>query len=313
MALSRLLLSICIPSFNRASLLSECLSSITNQLDDKSIRNQIEIIVSDNNSQDNTKEIVKKFQNKYKNIRYFKNEATIHGDLNIIKSASYAKGQYLWFFGDDDIHYPWSVKTLLKIINKYHPDAIKCNLDLSSKDGKKMLDWNMINLKKDIFVKTKKELFNFLETKFFMHLDWYLTCQSNTIVSRKLFRDNIDDVMKYYNPETVNFLHCGLIFYNAVDYKIYMISKSLAIYRGYNTRVDFNERRDTIEHLTNWHKVLKLHNNRISKINKKNISFKFKFLLFLKDFTRDIRLLTMKYFAYDVSNILIKLFHKKEL
>jgi len=310
--MKKILLSICIPTYNREKLLRECLDSIVSQSREKNIFSRVEIIISDNNSADKTREMVGGYKKLYKNIRYFRNKTTIPGDENIIKSAFYAKGDYIWFFGDDDIHYRWSLEILIDVIDKYHPDGIKCNLDLSSKKGSKILDRNMINLTKDVMVKTKKELFSFLETKFFMHLDWYITCQSNTIISRALFKKNLKRVMKYYNPKTANFLHNGFIFYNDTDYKIYLISKPLAIYRGYNM-FGSQEGINSPKFLTNWHKLLKRHNDLICKINKKNISAKFRLLLFLKNATRDIRLILIRYFGYDISGLLIKLFHRKEV
>lgn len=305
--------SICIPTYNRASLLKIGLDSIVAQFKDLSIRKRVEIIVSDDNSLDNTEQIVKEFMEKYKNIRYYKNKKNIKSDPNIIKSATYSRADYIWFFGDDDIHYSWSLKTLLKIIDKFHPDAMICNLDLSSKAGSRILDRNMINLKHDAFIKSKKELFTLLESKFFMPLDWYITCMSNIIVTRKLFRDNVNNVMKFYDPKANNFLHSGLIFYNITDYKIYIISKTLAKYRGYNISFGPDAYTQKPKYLAFLYNILKRHNDVIYRINKKNMSFRFILLLFLKNLTRDIRLMSVKHFNYDISDILIKLFHKKEV
>lgn len=306
----RPIVSICIPTYNRKSLLKMCLDSIVRQFKDKEILQRTEIVISDNESTDTTKELIERYIEKFRNIRYFRNKKRIPGDENIIQSALQAKGNYIWFFGDDDIHYSWSLKKLLSTINKYHPDAIKCNLNLSSKEGTKILDRNMINLKADVLVNTKKELFRFLESKFFLPLDWYITCQSNTIISKSLFEQNFAGVMRYYDPETANFLHCGFIFYNDIDYRTYLISKPLVIYRGYNAFWS-QEGINTPKYLTNWHTILKRHNNLICRINKKNISTKFRILIFLKNFTRDVRLTLIRYTGFDISDILIKLFYKK--
>jgi len=50
-------LSICIPTYNRAKELDECLSCIVPQIMDK---DSIEIVISDNNSDDNTEQIIQK-------------------------------------------------------------------------------------------------------------------------------------------------------------------------------------------------------------------------------------------------------------
>jgi abequosyltransferase len=69
------LISICIPTYNRKKYLKQCLDSIVNQ--DCFTENQIEIIISDNDSNDNTEKLVKEYQINYKNIKYFINDNNI--------------------------------------------------------------------------------------------------------------------------------------------------------------------------------------------------------------------------------------------
>ena len=65
-------LSICIPTYNRAKHINNCLNSILlNELN-----NDFEIIISDNGSTDNTESIVHEYIDKLP-IKYFKNEENI--------------------------------------------------------------------------------------------------------------------------------------------------------------------------------------------------------------------------------------------
>lgn len=87
------ILSICIPTYNRAAILSKTLISITKQ---KVFLNSddVEIVVSDNCSTDNTAEIVSVFMNKYKDkIKYFRNETNIN-DLNFEKVIALSTGSF---------------------------------------------------------------------------------------------------------------------------------------------------------------------------------------------------------------------------
>jgi glycosyltransferase involved in cell wall biosynthesis len=70
-------LSICIPTYNSSKFLSETLDSIVPQFDNKEFFDKTEIIISDNDSPDNTFDIVKKYQKKYNNIKYFKNHTNL--------------------------------------------------------------------------------------------------------------------------------------------------------------------------------------------------------------------------------------------
>jgi len=92
------LISICILTYNRANLLKECLESIYPQ-----VTSDIEVVVSENASQDNTKEVVQKFQSKISNLRYFRNNANIGPEKNMFRVIRKAKGKYILFVGDDDI------------------------------------------------------------------------------------------------------------------------------------------------------------------------------------------------------------------
>lgn len=302
------LLSLCIPTYNRAGYLKECLDSIVSQFKDKKIFKQVEIIVSDNNSKDHTQELVKQYRRKYPNIRYYKNKKNIGSIKNVIRATSYTRGVYIWFFADDDLHYTHSLTTIIRVIENYHPDAIICNLDLSSLDGKKIIDKNLLRLTKDVIVKTKKELFSHLESKFFTPLDWYYTCMSNTIIGRKIYQENLKRVMKIDDQYSNNFPHSGFIYYNSMDYSIYFLYKTVGKYRTDNRSFGPNEKTRKADYLLFLYTILKRHNDLIYKYNKLSMSLKFKLLLFLKNASREIRRLVVKKTGYDISSLLLKLF-----
>ncbi|MSU54604.1 MAG: glycosyltransferase family 2 protein [Candidatus Staskawiczbacteria bacterium] len=97
------LISICIPTYKRSGYLEKCLDNLAHQLEDSVVKNAVEIVISDNASPDNTREVVQKFQAKFDNINYFCNETNIGMDGNIMHSITRATGQYCWNIGDDDI------------------------------------------------------------------------------------------------------------------------------------------------------------------------------------------------------------------
>src|SRR5664279_654163 len=88
------LLSICIPTYNRAKNLEDTLISIVQQRRFQET-DDVEIVISDNCSGDNTGNVSEKFAALYKEkIRYFRNTENI-SDANFEKVLSYGKGQYL--------------------------------------------------------------------------------------------------------------------------------------------------------------------------------------------------------------------------
>jgi glycosyltransferase involved in cell wall biosynthesis len=88
-------LSVCIPTYNRASILKNTLLNLLNQ--DLS---GVEIIVSDNNSTDDTNGVV--YAIKRKEIKYFKNNSNLGGTLNLLMSINHAVGEYVVITSDED-------------------------------------------------------------------------------------------------------------------------------------------------------------------------------------------------------------------
>jgi len=105
-------LSICIPTHNRARFIGETLQSIVSQANDR-----VEIVVSDNASEDNTEEIVRSYQKIFPRLVYSRNETNIGADKNYLRSIELGKGDYCWFMGSDDIIEPGGIKRALEILD----------------------------------------------------------------------------------------------------------------------------------------------------------------------------------------------------
>ena len=109
-------LSICIPTYNRAQHLSNCLQSLISMRKPKGF--QFEICISDNGSNDNTKEIVDKAKEDI-DINYRKNKSNLGIARNFLKVVSMAKGEFVWLIGDDDLLLPHALDTLEVLFKKH--------------------------------------------------------------------------------------------------------------------------------------------------------------------------------------------------
>lgn len=107
-------LSICIPTYNRGDFIAETIQSIIDQA-----TNEIEIVISDNASVDNTKELVAEFQAIFPNITYFRWSENMGADRNFLKVIELASGTYCWFMGSDDKVESNAISTVLMYINKF--------------------------------------------------------------------------------------------------------------------------------------------------------------------------------------------------
>jgi len=113
-----MILSICIPTYNRASFLKQCLQSIVSQFQNETVRSQVEIVISDNGSTDNTQEIIQEFASRFSNIVSIKNSDNIGFDRNVLAVVGSAHGTYCWLLGDDDALFEDALKKYLPRLQK---------------------------------------------------------------------------------------------------------------------------------------------------------------------------------------------------
>ena len=90
------LLSICIPTYNRASYLEQ----ILDKMYDVCINNHIHIFISDNASQDNTQEVVDKYLKNSSLIHYFRQQSNIGPDDNFEYVLKMSTTKYRWLMSD---------------------------------------------------------------------------------------------------------------------------------------------------------------------------------------------------------------------
>lgn len=129
--------SVIVPTFNRAGLLCETIESILNQT-----ISEIELIVVDDGSTDNTESAVKRYLDG--RIKYY-NFGKL-GDIAKLRNIGLSKvtGSYVAFCDDDDLWYPDKLETQLESLKDYH--FVCSNADLidnrSQLIGKKYFENN---------------------------------------------------------------------------------------------------------------------------------------------------------------------------
>jgi abequosyltransferase len=147
--LKKILLSICIPTYNRAEYIGEAIESVLNQITDD-IKDIVEICVSDNASTDNTEKIVQEYlKNSPIDIVYFKNDINLGADKNFLKVIDIANGEYCWLLGSDDKLSQTGIKTILAEIMNNKNDIYLFNREEYSIDFTRKLSisnwWNFDN------------------------------------------------------------------------------------------------------------------------------------------------------------------------
>jgi glycosyltransferase involved in cell wall biosynthesis len=142
-------LSVCIPTYNRKDKVIGLLNYLIREgafSDDR-----IEVLVSDNCSDDNTYNdlVLFKDEKSLEELKLLKNNINVGLTGNILKLAEQARGEYIWFLGDDDIYHEGLVKRALDLVCKDYFSYIFINHTTFIKeigDGEQtMLEWIDLN------------------------------------------------------------------------------------------------------------------------------------------------------------------------
>lgn len=136
-------ISIIVPVYNVEKYIDKCLKSLVNQT-----LKDIEIIVVNDGSPDNSQKIIDKYVKKYKNIKSFiKKNGGISDARNY--GIKQAKGDYIAFVDSDDyIDEKMMEKMYEKAIEKSY-DIVECNLHIADDNGQIIND-EFHTLPKDI-------------------------------------------------------------------------------------------------------------------------------------------------------------------
>ena len=118
MSESNPVLSICIPTYNRAEFLEKTLESIVSQ----SVflnTNDVEVVIADNCSQDNTSSVIKKYTDRFpEKIIYLKNEVNIGAVKNYENVLSVATGTFAKLHNDYLLIKKEALSTIVEIIKE---------------------------------------------------------------------------------------------------------------------------------------------------------------------------------------------------
>lgn len=144
-------LSVIVPTFNRQVLLEKAIKSIQNQ-DFK----DLEIIVSDDNSSDDTKSVVQNLQKDDDRIKYFLNQNYKQGpNGNKNNGLDQTSGEFVTFLDDDDELLSGALSTLMQKANEGYAHVFgNC---LIEKEG---------NLTRNLAVRAWKKIVKFLKKIF---------------------------------------------------------------------------------------------------------------------------------------------------
>ena len=104
-----------IPTWNRANKLLLSVETIAQQIEESGA--DASIFISDNHSDDETPQVIDQLCSKYAFIQ--SSRRVEHGGVfdNLADVTAKAVGDYIWWFGDDDVLLPGGLKNVLSHLN----------------------------------------------------------------------------------------------------------------------------------------------------------------------------------------------------
>jgi glycosyltransferase involved in cell wall biosynthesis len=222
-------LTIGIPTFNRAAYLSETLDCILSQLPAGS-ENEIEILISDNGSWDNTEILCREYSQLYPfQVRYVRHNENQGFDRNLDSLFINALGLYVLLIGDDDYPLPGALNLLLHLI-----DGAQDEIPAIIFSYHKLIEGGTgknLELRENFFQPLNKPTLNFAKFKTAVELLRSVQAPLNGGLTGTIFLRSAwlaSDRKSYIGT---NFLQLAVAYQVAVHQSVYIVYKPLFVVR----------------------------------------------------------------------------------
>lgn len=205
-------ISFVVPCYNSEEYMEKCIKSLLIGKDD------VEIIIIDDGSKDNTGKIADKYQKKYPNIvKAIHQENGGHGEgINV--GLKHATGKYFKVVDSDDWLDAKAYKKLLKEVKKIDADLIVCNYVYTYTDGRKDQTISFANVYDEKKLLTWDDIHRFKLTQYpSLHSVMYkksVLDKSNIDLPKHVFyEDNLFIYLPLVNTKTIYYLDLDLYRY----------------------------------------------------------------------------------------------------
>ena len=177
------LVSVIIPTFNNPKYFKLALESALNQT-----YKNIEVVVSDSSTNDDTEKIVNKYLRKDKRIKYFHHKNfSLNENWNFCRHYNNPDAEFVNWLMDDDLFYPRKIKTMLEIYSDNPKiSLVASNYDFIDANGKilpKAEGVEELNDYGEIYGDVAGRILFILEKNYIGNL-------TNVLIKKKFLRDN---------------------------------------------------------------------------------------------------------------------------
>lgn len=207
-------LSICMATLNRSKYIGQTLDSLLGQM-----TSDVEVVVVDGASTDNTAEVMESYTSRYPQISYYRESINSGVDADFDKAVGYAKGEYCWLMTDDDLLREGAVLKVLGAL-KSKPEVVVVNSELRTADLKTVIKERCVSAEAD------REYCSNDMQKCLAELGGYLSFIGAVVVKRDLWMAR--DRRTFYGTL---FVHVGVIFQHPPLSKVKLIADPQIVIR----------------------------------------------------------------------------------
>ncbi len=212
-------LSICIATYNRADIIGQTLDSIISQ-----VREGVEIVVADGASTDTTPDLMRQYQSRCTQLRYYRLPVKGGVDRDYCHAVSFARGDYCWLLTDDDVLKPGAIDTILALLPRKY-SLIVANAEIWDRSLVKRQEHKRLHLDADTFYEPSARELLFIEAAS------YLSFIGGVIIDRALWNERIKE--PYIGTE---FIHVGVIFQKDLPHGAFALAEPYIMIRSGNAQ-----------------------------------------------------------------------------
>jgi len=217
LGMNQIKISICMATRNRGAFIGATLESIIGQASD-----EVEIVILDGASTDNTEGVVRRCQERFPRLRYFRQETAMGVDRDFAKAVDLAQGEYCWLFCDDDLLKPGAIQVVLDAIKDDYA-LIVANSEVRNADLSKLLEPKRVPFEKNRIYKSNENHLLLADT------GHYLTFIGGVISKRQVWVAREKE--NYFGS---CFIHIGVIFQQPLPGDALVIAEPLISIRYAN-------------------------------------------------------------------------------
>ena len=212
-------LSICIATFNRATLLAITIESILPQLSEA-----VELVVVDGASPDETEAVLAAAATRSPYVRYERLQQKGGVDQDFCRAVEVARGAYCWLFCDDDRLEPGAVGRVLREIEAGYSLVI-VNARVMDRELAETLSEDLLGGARDQVI--HGDQLDIL----FSRIVPYVSFIGSVVIRRDLWRQREKEA--YFGTE---FVHVGVIFQEMIPGDVKIVSERLVTIRYGNAQ-----------------------------------------------------------------------------